>query len=73
MELQRKLADIARPTPFSQQAIQRMEQRKHVLDETNFQADILMGKNRLWVNISKEFKLQFPLTSLENIVIFLIL
>jgi hypothetical protein len=45
VELQRKLLEIARPTPLNQQAIQRMGQRKS--NEDNQQN--LIGKNKLWV------------------------
>ncbi|XP_076472800.1 uncharacterized protein LOC143302133 [Babylonia areolata] len=48
VELQRKLAEIARPTPFSQQAIQWMEQRKVPAEEA--EPDLLVGKNKLWVS-----------------------
>jgi hypothetical protein len=45
VELQRKLLEIARPTPLNQQAIQRMGHRKSNEDDQQN----LIGKNKLWV------------------------
>ncbi|XP_025079036.1 uncharacterized protein LOC112555074 [Pomacea canaliculata] len=46
-ELQRKLAEIARPTPFSQQAIQRMEQRRQAQEDLTAEPEVV-GRQRVW-------------------------